>query len=44
MTAAGLRRLTAREARRAFETVLDRPWNRRASLWLDALVVIEEGA
>jgi hypothetical protein len=32
----------AREARRVFEAVLDRPSNRRASLWLDALVRLAE--
>jgi hypothetical protein len=32
----------AREARRYFEAALDRPYPRRASLWLDALLVIEE--
>jgi hypothetical protein len=32
----------AGEARRAFEVVVDRPWSRRASLWLDALVVLSE--
>lgn len=31
-----------REARRAFEDVVDRPWSRRASLWLDGLVALSE--
>jgi hypothetical protein len=25
-----------------FEAVLDRPWSRRASLWLDVLTVLAE--
>jgi hypothetical protein len=32
----------AREARRIAEAALDRPWSRGASLWLDALLVLEE--
>jgi hypothetical protein len=32
----------AREARRDFEVVVDRPWSRRASLWLDVLTVLAE--
>jgi hypothetical protein len=32
----------AGEARRAFEVVVDPPWSRLASLWLDALVVLSE--
>jgi hypothetical protein len=36
------RREQAREARGAFEVVVDRPWSRRASLWLDCLVVMSE--
>ena len=37
------RREAAREARRAFESVVDRQWNRRASLFLDLLTVLAEG-
>ena len=36
------RREAAREARRDFENVVDLPWSRRASLWLDALTVAIE--
>jgi hypothetical protein len=32
----------ARQARRAFEVVVEWPWSRRASLWLDALTVLAE--
>lgn len=32
----------AREARRAFEAVLDRPYTRSGSLWLDVLTVLAE--
>ena len=36
------RREQARAARGAFDVVVDRPWTRTASLWLDALVVLCE--
>jgi hypothetical protein len=39
---AATRRQQAREARRIAEAVLDRPWSRGASLWLDALLMLEE--
>lgn len=32
----------AQEARRTFEAVVDQPWSRHASLWLDTLTVLAE--
>jgi len=38
------RREQARAARGVFEVVVDRPWTRSASLWLDAMTVLLESA